>query len=122
MTIPQETSWTEGGSGICYQHCIECSSTWYFRRAFCPRCGNSEPQNHVSAGKGVVYAKTVVVRAPSQELRQLAPYSIILVDMDEGFRIMAHGEEALGIGSRVTAEVHDFAGARLPYFLALDEK
>lgn len=107
--------WTEGGDVIAYQRCPDCAEAWYFRRSFCPRCGHGNPVTHASEGVGTVHAVTLVTRAPSAELRAFAPYAILLVDLDEGVRIMAQGEKTLAIGERVRARVADFAGRRVPF-------
>lgn len=44
------------------------------------------------------------------------PYNIVLVDTDEGFRMMAHGDNDLGIGDKVTARFTQFVGRLVPYF------
>ena len=44
------------------------------------------------------------------------PYNIVLVDTAEGFRMMAHGDNDLAIGDRVTARLGQFAGRLVPYF------
>lgn len=54
-----------------------------------------------SACVGTVYAATVVVRAPSPEWRERAPYGLCLVDLDEGVRVMTRAEPGIGIGARV---------------------
>ena len=74
---------------------------WYFHRSFCPACGTDEPVVHQASGTGTVHASTLVARAPTEELRAHAPYLIVLVDADEGFRLMAHGDPDLQIGDRV---------------------
>jgi uncharacterized OB-fold protein len=55
----------------------------------------------VSAGRGAVYAATVVRRRGEE------PSSVVLVDLDEGFRMMSRVEglapEDVRIGLRVTA-------------------
>jgi uncharacterized OB-fold protein len=107
--------WTTGGAAIAYQRCTACGGIWYFRRSFCPSCGGA-PETLASSGAGTVHAATLVARAPSPELRALAPYAILLVDMDEGFRMMAHGAQGLGIGERVRARFAEFAGRRVPHF------
>ncbi len=43
------------------------------------------------------------------------PYAIVLVDMEEGFRMMAHGDNDLGIGDDVVMQFKSFAGALAPY-------
>jgi uncharacterized OB-fold protein len=107
--------WTTGGEGIAYQRCPACGAIWYFARSFCPACGK-EPETLASAGGGAVHAATLVTRAPSQELRALAPYAILLVDMDEGFRMMAHGDQDLSIGDKVRARFVRFADRVVPHF------
>ena len=108
--------WTDGGAGIAYQTCATCKAVWYFHRGFCPACGNGNPVARQASGAGTVHARTSVARAPTEELRAHAPYLIVLVDADEGFRLMAHGNPALEIGDRVQARFVDLAGKKIPYF------
>lgn len=108
--------WTQGTEGIAYQRCSSCSHVWYFRRSFCPRCGSTDPTTVQASGAGVVYAVTEVMRAPSEQLRSLAPYAIGLIDTDEGFRIMAHVDRGVDIGERVRVRYIAFGDAFLPQF------
>jgi uncharacterized OB-fold protein len=93
--------WTDGAEALTYQSCDACAEKWYFRRDFCPHCGSTRIVTRPSACVGTVYAATVVVRAPSPEWRERAPYGLCLVDLDEGVRVMTHAEPGIGIGSRV---------------------
>jgi len=70
----------------------------------------------VSQGRGRVYALTRVERAPTDEFRALAPYVILLVDLDEGYRMMAHGAPDLAIGDRVVVRFFEHQGRSLPRF------
>jgi uncharacterized protein len=108
--------WTQGTDGLAYQACTACSACWYFRRTFCPRCGHAPPQDRAASGKGTVHAVSLVARAPSDALRPYAPYALVLVDVDEGFRVMAHGAPGLRIGDRVQCRFIDLAGRRVPRF------
>ena len=108
--------WTRDGSGIAFQACRICPQIWYFHREFCPGCGAGELDVRQASGSGTVHARSLVTRAPSEELRAYAPYLILLVDADEGFRLMAHGDPALRIGDRVRARFIDFGGKKIPYF------
>jgi uncharacterized protein len=78
---------------LAYQ--VEPDGTPVFR----PRVGETL-QWRVSAGRGVVYA-TTVARPRGGEA-----YNIVLVDLDEGFRMMSTvvgvAPEAVAIGARVT--------------------
>lgn len=112
--------WTAGTAGIAYQHCPACSSNWAFSRTFCPRCGAADPESRQASGNGVVYAATTVMRAPTDEFRALAPYVIVLVDLAEGPRVMAHGAQGFAIGDRVRVNFFEVAGRVLPRFEAAD--
>src|SRR5262249_20955417 len=96
--------------------CRNCGSAWYFQRTFCPRCGSASPQVREASGLGTVHARALVTRAPSEELRAHAPYLIVLVDTDEGFRMMAHGDQALQIGDRVRVRFSTLGSQLVPYF------
>ena len=108
--------WTRGEAAILFQACAACEHVWYFRRDFCPACGASDPRDAASAGLGAVHAGTLVHRAPSDEYRALAPYRIVLVDIDEGFRMMGHGDVDLTIGDRVRCRFRPLGDRLLPHF------
>ena len=108
--------WTTGVETIVYQSCAACGVTQYFRRSFCAACGAPDPVEKRASGEGVVYATSLVVRAATPEAREHVPYNIILVDTAEGFRMMAHGDNDLKIGDRVTARYARFTGRLIPYF------
>ncbi len=103
-------------SDIHYQHCNGCAHVWYFARTFCPRCGATDVAARGASGRGVVHAVTIVDRAPTPEMKALAPYTLVMVDADEGFRLMAHGEPGLAIDDRVTGNLVERAGRTIPYF------
>ncbi len=108
--------WTRGADAIVYQVCAACESVQYFQRRFCCACGSADLKAERASGNGVVYAISLVTRAPTPEARAHAPYSIVLVDTVEGFRMMAHGDNSLGIGDRVTAKFTIFTDRLVPYF------
>jgi uncharacterized protein len=108
--------WTAGAEGVAYQRCPACANVWYFQRSFCPRCGSAASDDRQASGLGTVHAVTLVTRAPSDELRPHAPYLIVLIDADEGFRMMAHGDPSLKIGDRVRCRFITLAGKLIPYF------
>jgi uncharacterized OB-fold protein len=113
--------WIDGEHAIVFQRCEACGQSWYFWRSFCPNCGAVEPKTIEASGRGQVYALSMVHRAPSQELRAHAPYLIVMIDADEGFRLMAHGEPSLTIGDRVQARFIDFGSRLIPCFEKVDE-
>ena len=113
VTLPD---WTTGTPALVFQRCSSCNAVWYFRRSFCPRCSTSPVVDAVASGKGVVHAATLVTRAPTEELRAHAPYLIVLIDAEEGFRLMAHGDPALQLGERVRCGFKTLSGKLIPYF------
>ncbi len=108
--------WTKGEEAIVYQCCAACGSVQYFCRSFCAVCGVPDPVDKRASGDGVVYATSLVVRAATPEARAHVPYNIILVDAAEGFRLMAHGDNDLKIGDRVSAQYRRFTDRLVPYF------
>lgn len=108
--------WTQGEPAILFQVCEKCQNVWYFRRDFCPHCGSTEPKVERACGRGIVAAASIVYRAPSVELRQYAPYCIVLIDAEEGFQMMAQGERSLSIGDRVAAQFVPFGERMIPHF------
>ena len=83
---------------------------------FCAACGAANLTEKRSSGEGTVYATSLVCRAATAETRAHVPYNILLVDTAEGFRMMAHGDNDLAIGDKVTARFTPFAGRLVPYF------
>ena len=108
--------WTRGTEAIVYQSCGACGAVQYFHRSFCAACGAPEPATKQASGAGKVYATSLVCRAATPETRAHVPYNIVLVDAEEGFRVMAHGDNDLAIGDEVTASYRPFAGRLVPYF------
>ena len=88
-----------GKGEIIYQACDDCGHVAFYPRLICPECGSTNVEFRPSAGKGEVYTRTVV------HSRGRDPYNVVLIDMDEGFRIMSTVEDApnddVQIGMRV---------------------
>ena len=86
-----------------YQACDDCGAAQTLPRYACRKCGGTRLAWKVAKGDATVFATTVVNRAPSDEFRPLAPYTLALVDLAEGPRLMAHAEPGVKIGDAVTA-------------------
>ena len=86
-----------------YQRCADCSAAVFYPRVLCPVCGSGALEWRESAGRGTVYATTAV------HSRNRDPRNVVLVDLDEGFRMMSRLEgvpaEDVEIGTRVRFEV-----------------
>jgi uncharacterized OB-fold protein len=103
-----------------YQVCRECRHAQFYPRALCAGCGGVDLEWRRSQGEGRVYAVTVVERAPSAAFRADVPYVIVLVDLDEGFRMMANvvGDDRLeaAIGDRVRVVFERRGAMTVPQF------
>jgi len=110
------SDWTVGGHLLHFQSCKICSHVWYFHRSFCPNCGDTSPLTAPTNGRGVIFTQTLVHRAPDAKFKELAPYNIVLVDLEEGFRVMAHGDKNLAIGDSVLLSFISHAEQQIPYF------
>lgn len=102
-----------------FRRCTACGTQQGFPRDFCPACGATAVEWRVSAGRGTVHAATLVTRAPTEAFRALVPYAIVLVDLDEGVRMMAHGAPGLAIGQPVMATFVAHEGRHLPRFVPM---
>jgi uncharacterized protein len=96
-----------------YQMCVECGGVQRLARHACRCCGSTRLEWRTSAGCGTVFATTVVARAPSPAFHPLVPYTLALVDLDEGARLMAHAEPGIAIGDRVVAGFFEHDGQTL---------
>jgi uncharacterized OB-fold protein len=114
--MSKASDWTSGIEAISYQRCSTCGHVQYFRRDFCAACGATGLADLAASGKGSVYAVSLVCRAATPETRAHVPYNMVLVDAEEGFRMMAHGDNELAIGDAVTVRFVAFAGRLVPYF------
>jgi uncharacterized OB-fold protein len=117
-TVPLSAPYLDGlaHGELKYQSCAACGAAQTLARYACRSCGSTRLEWRRAKGLGTVYATTVVARAPSAEFRSLAPYTLALVDLDEGSRLMAHAYQGVVIGDRVRAEVFSHAGRKLVRF------
>lgn len=95
-----------------FQACACCRSAIFPPRLRCPRCGADELAWRGSAGRGTVYSTTVI--AP----RGQEAYAVVLVDLDEGYRMMSRVEDhRVGIGARVAVALTPRSGGTIPLFV-----
>lgn len=99
-----------------FQACPDCGAAQTLARYACRSCGQTRLEWRGAAGRGTVYATTTVTRAPSEEFRSLAPYVLVLVELDEGPRVMGHATHGAAIGDRVMADYFTFGGRTLLRF------
>jgi uncharacterized OB-fold protein len=98
------------------QRCKHCHAVLTLARYACTECGSDSLEWFTSAGTGTVYARTIVSRAPSDLYRPLAPYTLVIVELDEGSRLMGHAKPGVEIGQRVKTGFFEHAGMTLIRF------
>ncbi|HBI83622.1 DNA-binding protein [Orrella sp. NBD-18] len=101
---------------IQYQICGVCHHAQTLARDACQHCGAEQLSWKVSSGFGTVYSATIVGRAPSDVFRPLAPYTLVIVTLAEGSRVMGHAEPGVKIGDRVKANFFEHQGQMLIRF------
>ena len=99
-----------------YQRCTACHTAQTLARYACAQCGSEQLAWQAAAGTAQLYAVTVVSRAPSDAFRALAPYTLVIAELDEGPRLMAHAVAGVEIGDRVVAEYFEHDGCTLVRF------
>ena len=72
------------------QRCDSCSRLVWYPRFACSHCGGDQLTWERVSGNGTVYAVSVHHRPALPALADRVPYSVVLVDLDEGARIMSN--------------------------------
>jgi uncharacterized OB-fold protein len=111
--------WEAAAQGrLIYQHCNSCGKPQFYPRSICAACHGNQLEWRESKGDGTIATFTEVLRAPTTAFREMVPYVIALVDMDEGFRMMVNiveGDMAgLAIGARTRTVFREVEGMTLP--------
>jgi len=91
---------------LTYQRCQRCIKAVFYLRTNCPGCGSVELELNESRGLGTLYSSSVIFDKEQA-------YNVVLVDLDEGFRMMSTVIDCLSptIGDRVQAHVEAQEGA-----------
>lgn len=105
-----------------YQTCNDCSNVVFYPRGHCTRCGSSNLSWHTSSGNGTVYTYSIVRQNRSPAFRDLVPYVVAWIDLDEGFRMMSNvvgldKVEDVKVGMKVKVQWEDYEEVSLPLFV-----
>jgi uncharacterized protein len=106
------------------QQCRGCSRHLFPPRSVCPHCLTDDPEWVRARGTGTVHTFTVQHRNP-QGFEGQAPYTIAMVDLDEGVRMMTRipgDPDRLAVGDPVEVRWADVAdGVTVPVFVRSEE-
>lgn len=124
LPAPDSTSspfWAACAQGhLLYQHCGACGADQFYPRPICLICG-ATPEWATSSGLGVVHSYTVIRQQHSAPFRELVPYVVAMIELDEGVRLMGNvvgcDPESVGIGMPVEVFFAPAAeGVALPFW------
>jgi uncharacterized protein len=107
------------GHRLTYQVCRSCGQIVFYPRRHCPECLRGGLEQRDSAGRGTVYSFTVIRQNRHPFFRARVPYVVGLIDLDEGFRMMAEikaAPDAVRVDQRVAVGWEDHDGLSVPVF------
>lgn len=104
---------------LVFSRCTACREAQLCGYRTCRSCGSRALRDEVSGGRGHIVSFTVVHKAASPRFKPIVPFTLALVELDEGFRAMMQlvGSLKPAIGDRVAIDfvADDADGAVLPY-------
>ena len=69
--------------------CTACDAPIWYPRDVCPKCLGSALEWREASGRGEVYAVTVEHKPQNPMMADRAPYTVVLIDLAEGVRMMS---------------------------------
>lgn len=106
---------------LAYQWSPEAGKAVFYPRVLCPFTGSADLEWRIAAGGGTIYSASAVYPRGGE------PYTIALVDCDEGFRLMSRVIDAdpaeVAIGRRLQLVVAPLEpeGEPLPLFRLVEQ-
>jgi uncharacterized OB-fold protein len=102
-------------------HCEACDRLFYYPRVACPHCGSDRLGWHRSAGTGTVFTFShVQLSFFGKAWETQLPYTVVLVDLDEGVRFLSRligdDRDRVTIGAPVACAFRTVEGQSLPFF------
>lgn len=77
-------------SELRFQRCGQCGAFRHVPRELCAECGSFDWQWERSSGRGTVFTYTVVARALHPAFAQAVPYAAVVVELEEGVRLLSN--------------------------------
>ena len=71
------------------QHCLDCAHVQAYQQGLCRACGSERLEHRAASGRGRVHSFSVVHRAPGPAFRDDVPYAVLLVELEEGPRMIS---------------------------------
>ena len=97
--------------GLKVQKCDDCGAFRYVPKEICNKCLSTDYSWAATKLTGEVYTYSIIRRAPTAAYQAEAPYAVVHVTMDDGFRMVGAMKnmdpEAVRIGQRVKVAYDD---------------
>ena len=91
---------------LLYQRCPACGHRQFYPRLLCTACAGT-PEWAAASGRGSVHTFTIIRQNGAQPFKDLLPYAVAMVELEEGVRMMGNVTgipvEQVKIGLRVEA-------------------
>ncbi len=123
-TVDSRPFWDAcNADALLLQRCGHCAHLFYYARRLCPACGGTELRWEPSAGRGSVYSFSEVhVAFHGSASDGRLPYTVVLIDLDEGPRMLSRwvpgGAASPAVGQRAVVRFTSVSGQKLPFFTA----
>ena len=72
------------------QRCESCGAVQFYPRVLCTACGEGPPAWQEASGRGTVHTFTIVRQNLVPPFKDLAPYVLAIIDLEEGVRMMGN--------------------------------
>jgi uncharacterized OB-fold protein len=101
--------------------CKRCDKPFWYPREFCPSCLSPALEWRVASGAGVVYACSVMPKPAHPGMAERTPYTVALVELAEGPRLMTNivgvDPDTVAVGMPVRLVWEELSdGRNLPVF------
>jgi uncharacterized OB-fold protein len=94
-----------------FQRCTDCGTWRHVPRDMCAKCGSFNWAWAQSSGKGKLFSWTTVMQPMLPQFADRVPYSPVVIEMDEGVRILSElvdvSNEELRLGLPVEVAFDD---------------
>lgn len=106
---------------LVFQTCDACAKAQFYPRPFCRHCLSDRLGWSQSEGRGTIYTFTINHRAANPHMADMTPYAVVVIELDEGWRLFSNiitpNMSDIRIGARVVLRWLDCAnGISLPQF------
>lgn len=71
------------------QHCRRCGNVQFYQQSICRSCNSEELTHRAATGRGTVFSYSVIHRSPGPAFKQDVPYAVLLVQLEEGPKMIS---------------------------------